>query len=497
MEDLAHDFQHNCVGFKRSRLERLHRHMKKFVHQSARHRFDGCLLFRSQRLQSRLCAAQFRLTQLFDGILQIDDHGSNVQRLRLALKAQNFFRDDGLGPLRLACPLIQMRRGNRLQIVDVVEKDTIYAVHLRIDVARYRNVDEEHGPVAALVQELLTMLAPENVLLRAGGGDDDVGLVCRRVEIVKANGLPLKIIRQPHSAIVRSVGHQQRVCALLQQMPRRKLAHLAGADQQDAFAFERTENLLGKVHGNGSNRNRRAADLGFIADLFGNREGRLQQLFEMRLHRTNGASRSIRLFHLSKNLRLSDDHRVEARGDAEEMLHRICLAILVGVWPQRRRIDAEITTQKAEQIGAARLMAGKQFDPITGGENHRLMHPGKFEQSACGIAQPVRRNGQLLSQLHGSRFMIHTCQQNLHGVVNLCTELKWLAAQTQSMMTKSALDRYTAFRPRNPVERRTNSMTRYSTHITKESKTFGSRKYAAPMCSCAMNEPMSRPPVMQ
>src|ERR1700743_476459 len=101
------------------------------------------------------------------------------------------------------------------------------------------------------------------------------------------------------------------------------------------------------------------------------------------------------------------------------------------------------------------------------------MHAGKRERGACGLGPVGRRNGQLLSELHK------------------------LAAKTQSMMTKAALDRSTAFRPRNPVERRTNSMTRYSTHITKDSNTFGSRKYAAPMCSCAIREPISRPPVMQ
>ncbi len=55
-----------------------------------------------------------------------------------------------------------------LQIVDVVNEDAVQLVHLRIDVAWDRNVDEEHGAIAAAGQELLTMFLAEDGMRRAG-----------------------------------------------------------------------------------------------------------------------------------------------------------------------------------------------------------------------------------------------------------------------------------------------------------------------------------------
>ena len=69
-----------------------------------------------------------------------------------------------------------MRSDNLLQVVDIVDEDAVQLVHLRIDVARNRDIDEEHRPVAAAAQELLAMLFAEDGVRRAGGADDDVGL---------------------------------------------------------------------------------------------------------------------------------------------------------------------------------------------------------------------------------------------------------------------------------------------------------------------------------
>ena len=72
-----------------------------------------------------------------------------------------------------------------LQVVDVVDEDAVQLVHLRIDIARHRDIDEEHGTVTAAAQETLAVLLAEDGVRRAGGADDDVGARNGVVELLE------------------------------------------------------------------------------------------------------------------------------------------------------------------------------------------------------------------------------------------------------------------------------------------------------------------------
>ena len=88
--------------------------------------------------------------------------------------------NEGLGVDGLAAALVHVGGGHLLQVVDVVDEDAFELVHRRVHVAGHGNVDEEHGPVAAAMQEGLAVLAAEDGVRRAGGADDDVGVGWRR-----------------------------------------------------------------------------------------------------------------------------------------------------------------------------------------------------------------------------------------------------------------------------------------------------------------------------
>ena len=64
-----------------------------------------------------------------------------------ALEALDFDFDDGFGALRFFLAIGNVRGDHLLQIVDVVDEDAVQLVHLRIDVARHGDIDEEHGTV--------------------------------------------------------------------------------------------------------------------------------------------------------------------------------------------------------------------------------------------------------------------------------------------------------------------------------------------------------------
>ena len=59
------------------------------------------------------------------------------------------------------------------------------------------------------------------------------------------------------------------------------------------------------------------------------------------------ARRGIGRLHLTEDLRLADDQRIEARGDAEEMARRVDAAVAVEVLGQPRRVEAVIVAEEA------------------------------------------------------------------------------------------------------------------------------------------------------
>src|SRR5271170_352822 len=137
--------------------------------------------------------------------------------------------------------------GDRLQVVNVVEEDALNAVHLRIDIARNRDIDEKHGPVAAAVNELSAVLGAEDRLRRSRGSDDDVGAVGTRVEVLIANDMSAKLRRQAHRARLGAVRDVDGTRSALNEVPGGELAHLAGPDEKNLLAIECAEDFLGQV----------------------------------------------------------------------------------------------------------------------------------------------------------------------------------------------------------------------------------------------------------
>src|SRR5581483_6954902 len=92
------------------------------------------------------------------------------------MEALDLGGDDGLGIDGLTAALFLVGGGYLLQIVNIVDEDAVELIHLRINVARNGDIDEEHGPVAAAMQKSLAMLAAEDGVRRACRCDHDVGI---------------------------------------------------------------------------------------------------------------------------------------------------------------------------------------------------------------------------------------------------------------------------------------------------------------------------------
>ena len=96
-------------------------------------------------------------------LLQTDDHGPDLARAHPRLETLNFFRDDLVGFSRLIHAAFQILIDHALQIVDVVQEDVVEFVDRRLDVARDGDVDEEHRPVPARLDDLLHLVFAQQI----------------------------------------------------------------------------------------------------------------------------------------------------------------------------------------------------------------------------------------------------------------------------------------------------------------------------------------------
>src|SRR5579883_2936398 len=205
--------------------------------------------------------------------------------------------------------------------------------------------------------------------------------------------------------------------ALVHEVAGGQFAHFARADEQDALAFERAEDFLGDG------------------------EGALQKPFEVGLYGAHLTADAVGFLDLPEDLRLADDHRIEAGCNTKQMPNGLAFAVFIHVGAHLSDIHAEELAEEAQEVEAGFFMTGEKLDAVTGGKHHGLTDAGKLMQRACGFTQALGRDGKLFPQLHRSRLVVHAREKDLHGVVYLCTELSSLAAQTQSINTKTALER--------------------------------------------------------
>ena len=249
-----------------------------------------------------------------------------------------------------------------------------------------------------------------------------------------------KGLRHSLCACLRAIGDRDSSRALGEQVPRGQLPHLACADQQDALAGERPEDFQRKVDGNARDRYRTGADRGFGPHPLGNRECRLEQAVELAPGGTRNSRRLVRSLDLSEDLRLADHHGIQAGRDPEQVAHRLGPVVLVQVRAQLGRAYRAVRQQVLPQVRSCSVMGDQELNPVAGGQDHRLAHVRPRLEGAERRGQIVRRDGNLLAQLHRRIAMVQAREKEIHGAENLCTELSRFAAHTLSTTRKATED---------------------------------------------------------
>src|SRR6266702_462421 len=113
-----------------------------------------------------------------------------------------------------------MRLNDLLQVIDVVNEDSVQVIQPWVDVARNRNVDEEHWAILAGLQKLLAMLLAKDGMRRARRANDNVRPRSCVIQAFKGNCLPFEFVGQSDSAVIGAIRNENLIGAVSEQMSR-------------------------------------------------------------------------------------------------------------------------------------------------------------------------------------------------------------------------------------------------------------------------------------
>ena len=333
------------------------------------------LIFEARERFLELALAD-RLHLLADG----DDRRDDLEALEPAPEALHLLLDDRLPAHRLALALVDVTGDGDREVVEVVEVDVVEVVDRGIEVARHGEVDEEHRPLLAGAQHLLDERRRDEVVGRAGGADHDVGELQVFRDAIEGYRDALELARQRNRALERAGGDHHAADALGLQMARGELAHRPGADQHRGLVVELLEDRPREVDGRRRDRHGFAGNARLRAHALRDGERAVEDSMQHGSGRAGERRLLVMVLHLAEDLRLADDHRVEARGDAEQMPHALASGVRVEMRRELRvrhvalggeeLADPRLETARAGVLGDAR----DDLDAVARRDDRRLVH---------------------------------------------------------------------------------------------------------------------------
>ena len=185
------------------------------------------------------------------------------------------------------------------------------------------------------------------------------------------------------------------------------LAHLPGADDQDAVAVEVAEDLLRERCGSGGHRRGALADRRLDPDAPPGVQRLAEEPVEERAGRAGLEGRA----NLAEDLPLAGHERVEPGGDAEEV-ERGCLV----VQPVERcgEVGRPIACDLAQRLDRERLVL-LVADEVELGAIARREHDRLSFEPPSQLTARVEVERDALAQLDRSAVVRDTCERQLHG----------------------------------------------------------------------------------
>ena len=192
---------------------------------------------------------------------------------------------------------------------------------------------------------------------------------------------------------------------------------LAGAHHQHAPPFQPAEDLARQLDGGKAHRDRAFAERRLGSHPLADPEGRLEQARQQGADALPVGGDLERVLDLAQDLRLADDHGIEAGRHAKQVPRRVAVRPLEQVRHERLGLHPVIAGQELDDFSARlqRIVAGDvDLRAVAGREQHRLRGRGARRQCLHGRAEIAGREVQPLPQLDRRRPVTHAQQEKMH-----------------------------------------------------------------------------------
>ena len=300
------------------------------------------------------------------------------------------------------------------------EVDDVHAGQARdagVDVPREGQVDDDERPAGAPGHRGGDDLGGDDQPGRARAGDQDVGggqLVGQPAEL---RGPAADRGGQPVGRGHRPAAHDD-VRAAPRQRRGRQRAHRAGADDEDAAALEAADALLGPVEGDRHQRGPGPVDAGLgvhpLADAQRPLGDRVQRAADGALVAGQGVGGA----QLAEHLGLADDHRVQARGDGEEVADGLVLVVDGDERGELLHGRARLAREDPADVGDAAvepLDLGEDLDPVARREHQRLADVVAADELVQGLDPVLGAHREPLEQRDGCGLVADAHRQEAHA----------------------------------------------------------------------------------
>ncbi|MCY1408364.1 hypothetical protein D9M71_236840 [compost metagenome] len=306
-----------------------------------------------------------------------------------------------LGGLGCTLTALEVLGNDFVQIVDRIQVNVVQLADFRFDITWYGDIHHENRLVLAQLQCAFYRPLAQDRQLTGGGTDDDIALDQFLGNIGQQHRVRTELFSQKACALQGAVGDHDTLDALLMQVAGDQGDGLAGTDQQGLAAGQVTENLLGQADGGKRNRNRVFADGRVGAHLLGRTEGRLKKTPQQRPDGACLACHGIGRLHLAENLRLAQNQRIKAGGDAHHVPHRRIVFVDVGTCTQLVEAKLMVLGQPAQDVvGPQVVLFYVQLTAIAGREDRSFAAVGQAAELLQGLNQLLRGKRHALAHVY-------------------------------------------------------------------------------------------------
>ena len=200
-----------------------------------------------------------------------------------------------------------------------------------------------------------------------------------------------------------AIGHRDGQGRLGGKMRHAELDHFPRTDEEDVHLAEVFKEASCQPNSRGSHADGVGADLGLGAHLLGHGERPLKQLVECRPQRTRLVGHPHRILQLAEDLRLAQDHGVQATGHPKGVPRRIIPGEAVGVLLENGHLGVALLRQPAQGLGQLGVLTcAVDFGAVARGQDgHFLVRLKTTAQLLQRLLHALGGKGKPLPQRQG------------------------------------------------------------------------------------------------